>query len=139
MLHEISAFALKHWPLVGGFVVVLIWLIIEEAKSQGARGYVTVAQTTLLMNHENAIVRDASAYREGHIIGARSVPLVDFTRQLEKLSGDRERAIVLVDAAGLKAHVTGLQLKNAQFQKVFVLKGGMEQWKSENMPTVKGK
>jgi rhodanese-related sulfurtransferase len=141
MLHEITPFVIKHWPLVGAFFVVLMLIFFEEAKSKQAGGdRLTPAGVTQLINREDAVVvdlRDASAYRDGHIVNAKNFPLADFDRMKEKLAVFRDRPIVLVDAMGLKTAPVVIQLKKDGFQKVVSLKGGIDTWKTESMPVTK--
>lgn len=141
MLHQIMQFVIRHWALVAAFIVVFILLVFEELRSQGAAGgKITSARATFLINREDALIidlREASAYREGHIIGAKNYPLVDFDRYQEKLQTQRDRAIILVDAMGIKTAPVALKLKKAGFHNVVTLKGGISAWKADNMPTVK--
>lgn len=141
MLHEFTAFVIKHWALVGAFFIVLILIIIEEAKSVSARGdRVSAFEATRLINKEEAIVidlRDASSFRDGHIVNAKNIAIADIDLHLEKLNTHRDKPIILVDAIGMKTTPIVLRLKQAGFQKVMTLKGGIEAWKSANMPLVK--
>lgn len=139
MLPQIKTFVMNHWALVGGFVVVLIMLVLEEIRAQGPRGNrLTPAAVTHLINREDAIVidvREASVYREGHVVNAKNISLVDFDRQIEKLG--RDRPIILVDAMGDKTMALIARMKKAGFEKVFAMKNGMNGWKDASMPTVK--
>lgn len=141
MVPQITQFVIKHWPLVGAFVIVAILLMLEEMRSQGGRnGQINSPAVTQLINREDGIVidlRDATAFREGHIVNAKNIPLVDFNRQIEKLDAYRNRPVILMDAMGTKTAALILQLKKAGFEKVFALKGGMDAWKTAGMPVVK--
>src|SRR5258708_3336721 len=90
MLPQITAFVIKHCPLVALFFAVLILIIIEEAKSNSARGErVSPATATHLINRDNAVVidlRDATAFRDGHIVNAKNIALADFDHNQEKLN-----------------------------------------------------
>lgn len=142
MLHQIIQFVIKHWMLASAFVATLLLLIFEESKHQGpGSGKLTSAAVTQLINRENGLivdVRDANAYREGHIVNAKNMPLTDFDRLQEKLlATHREKPVILVDASGLKTPALLVRIKKAGFQKVFLLKGGMDAWKMDNMPVTK--
>ena len=141
MLPQIMQFVIKHWALCGAFIIVAIFIAIEEMRSQGAAGgKVTSARATFLMNREEAMVidlRDATAFREGHIINARNYPLAEFDRYQEKLETHRDRAIILVDAMGVKTAVIATRLKKAGFHHVVTLKGGMDGWRTDSMPVVR--
>ena len=140
MLPQIKSFVMNHWALVGGFVVVAIMLVVEEIRAQGPKkSRLTAAGVTQLINHEDAIVidvRDAAAFREGHIVNAKNFPAVDFDRQIDKIN--RDRPIVLVDSMGEKMAGLIVKLNKAGFQKVFAMKNGMDGWKTSEMPIVKG-
>ncbi len=132
---------MHHWALVGAFVLAFIVLLSEEARSQKAAGTrLTTVGATHLINRENAVVldlREANAFREGHIIGSKNFPESEFERNAQKLEQYRSQPIILVDAMGAKASVAALRLKKLGFEKVNILKGGISAWKSANMPVVK--
>lgn len=139
MLQELAPFVMKHWALSGGFVVVLILLVIEEIRAQGpSTNRLTPAEATHLINREDALVvdvRDANAFREGHIVNAKNILMVDFDRSIEKLN--RQRPIIVVDAMGDKIPGLIARLKKANFEKVYAIKNGMDGWKSAELPVTK--
>src|SRR3990167_307506 len=139
MLPQIKTFVMNHWALCALFLMVLLALITEEVRvARSRRNFLSVFDTTQLINHENAIVldvRDPALFREGHIVNAKNIALSDFDRQIEKL--DAQAAIIVVDALGDKTLDLIERLKSRCFQKVYALKGGMESWKLESMPLTK--
>lgn len=141
MLPQIIQFVIKHWVLCAAFVIISLVLIIEEIRSQQVTGgKVSSAQATYMMNREEAMIidlRDAAAFREGHIIGAKNIPLADFDRHLDKLDPHRARPIILVDAMGMKTASIAARLIKIGFVHTKTLKGGMDGWKTDNMPIVK--
>lgn len=141
MLHQLTQFVMKHWALVSAFVIVAILLTLEEMRVMRGRGQrISVAMAVQFINREDAVVidlREASAFREGHIVNAKNIPLVDFDHQQEKLNSLRDRYIILVDAMGLKTAPIAKRLKDAGFTKVVSLKAGFDGWKAAGMPTVK--
>ena len=141
MLHQLVPFVMKHWALASAFVIVLILLVLEEARSQSSRGeQVSVMIAVNMINREDALVvdlRDPKAFNDAHIVNAKNFPLVDFDREQSRLEAFRERRIILVDAMGLKTAPIAKRLKDAGFNKVASLKGGLDAWKTANMPTVK--
>lgn len=141
MLHQLIQFVIKHWILVAAFIVVMILIVIEEIRAQSAGGErLSATSAVQLMNREDAVVidlRDANAFRDGHIVNAKNIALADFDRHIEKLNAYRNRPIILVDAMGLKTVSIAQRLKKEGFEKVMTLKGGIEAWKTDNMPLVK--
>lgn len=141
MLHQLMQFVITHWMLASAFVIVLLLIVVEEINSQRASGErLTAAGVTHLINRENAVVidlRDANAFRDGHIVNAKNIPLAEVDRHMEKLYVYRDRPIILVDAMGLKTAIIAQRLKKTGFQKVSTLKGGVDAWKLANMPLIK--
>lgn len=142
MLHQIMPFVIKHWALCSAFAIVAVLLVFEELKNQGAgSGKLSAAAVTHLINREEGLVvdvRDANAFRDGHIVNAKNIPLPDIDHMQEKLlTTHREKPVILVDASGLKTPALLIRLKKAGFQRIFVLKGGMDSWKMDNMPVTK--
>lgn len=142
MSHQIMEFIGRHWELVGAFVLVLVLLLVEEARSHGsAGGFVSATELTHLINRDQAIVidvRDNRVYRDGHIIGAVNIPEGDLAKGAGKLEKYKKQQLVLVDALGNKtAALMGRLKKSGDVDDVKVLKGGMSAWKSAEMPIVK--
>ncbi len=141
MLHQIVPFVMKHWVLVVAFIAVALVIAMEEIRSQNAGGQrVTSMIATQLINREDAVVvdiRDTNAFREGHIVNAKSFPISDLDRLQEKLMAYRDRVVILVDDSGLKVLPVAVKLKTAGLSKAVILKGGMESWKADNMPVVR--
>ncbi|MCX7121965.1 MAG: rhodanese-like domain-containing protein [Gammaproteobacteria bacterium] len=141
MLHQITVFVVKHWELSSALVMVTILIFLEEARTKNAHGeQLSPAGVTHAINRQEAVLvdlRDAAAFREGHIIGAKNFPLSEFDRQQEKLDSFRERHLILIDDMGLKTGAIAVRLKKAGFEKIASLKGGMDAWKAVSMPVTK--
>jgi len=141
MLHEITQFVIRHWALVSAFVIVLILLLLEEADAQvGGANQVSITEATNLMNHEKAVVidlRDADAFKLGHIIGAKHFFEADLDDNKVKIEKFAKKPIIFVDTNGTKAAKVAARFKKAGLDSVRVLKGGMNAWLGADMPTVK--
>ncbi len=140
MLPQIKTFVINHWALCAAFLAVVLMLVVEEIRAVRSRGnFLSAAEVTRLINHEDAIVidvRDAAAFREGHIVNAKNISIADFDRQVEKLNA--QHPLIIVDATGDKSPAIVTRLTTLGFQKVYVLKGGINSWKADGMPVVKG-
>ncbi len=101
---------------------------IEEVSPQELRQ---------LMLDEDVIVIDV---REGFerelcvIEGAKHIPLGDIESHLERLPRDRE--LILHCKSGVRSETAGLQLKEAGFEKVKHLSGGIMAWREAIEPTM---
>lgn len=140
-MDKIIPFIVKHWMLVGAFIIVFILLILEEMKNKGMGGsHLTPEKATRLINSEEAVVvdiRESSVYNLGHVINSINIPLADFERGLKRLQKYKQKPVIVVDATGQKSVHTVSKLKKAGFEKAVVLRGGLASWKNANMPLVK--
>jgi len=80
-------------------------------------------------------VRQPDEYRQGHIAGARLIPLDQLAQRLHELPRDRE--IVCICRSGSRSGQATRQLAQAGF-KVTNLQGGMIAWSGSGLPVRKG-
>lgn len=141
MSHQILEFIGRHWALVGAFVLVLVMIVIEEVRSQGgAGGFISATELTHMINRDQATVidvRDSRVYKDGHIIGAVNIPEGDLSNDSDKLKKYKNQTLVLVDAMGNKTAALMTRLKKSGLEEVKALKGGLNAWKSADMPLIK--
>jgi rhodanese-related sulfurtransferase len=139
-VQDIIAFAIHHWLLSGLFVVLLILLFIEEARSKGLLGQLSPQDLVVMLNRDSAVVvdiRPRDAFQEGHIIGAVNFPQAELEKDLTKLNKFKDRPVVVVCATGQKAAEIAMKLKKQGYERVSVLSGGINSWKTAQMPLVK--
>lgn len=87
------------------------------------------------MTHTRLIdVRETSEFRAGYIEGSELVPL----RTVANTSAQWNRGdeITLICRSGHRAEVAKKQLQARGFTSVHVLRGGIEQWRSDGKPLV---
>ncbi len=73
-MQDIIQFAVHHWLLCGLFIVLLILLMLEEARSKGLLGQLGPQDLVQLINRESAVVvdiRNREAFKDGHIVEFR--------------------------------------------------------------------
>ena len=80
-------------------------------------------------------VRQPEEYREGHISGAKLIPLGELKQNLKDLPKQRE--IICVCASGSRSSSAAKTLL-AEGLLVFNMSGGMAAWQRENLPIKKG-
>jgi rhodanese-related sulfurtransferase len=134
-IQNIVQFALHHWLLSGLFIVLLILLFIEEARSKGLLGQISPQELVQLINHESPVVidiRNKDAFQSGHIVGSINIPQT--SADLNPFNKYKDKIIVLVCAMGQKAGEIAVKLKKQQFERVHVLKGGINAWKNAQLP-----
>ena len=78
-------------------------------------------------------VRSKPEFCNGHIAGARLIPLHQLIGRTRELSTHADR-IVLVSEHGLRARVAAAVLAVAGFEGTFVLEGGLSRWRELGHP-----
>lgn len=81
-------------------------------------------------------VRTPKEYASGHIEGAENIDFFSpgFTETIHRL--DREKPYVVYCRTGVRGGKTLSQMRDAGFVRVVNIRGGIECWRSEGLPTV---
>ncbi len=130
---QIIEFIGNHWLLCIALVVVLGMVIAYEMQTNSAQGFVNVQKAIALINHDNAIVidiREKQAFKDGHIINAINCQ----SDNMSKMNQYKNKKIIIVCSNGQQAIQLSTKLKGADFKEVYVLRGGMTAWKSDDLP-----
>ena len=132
----------NHWLLCGAFLAMLtVILFLEAQASTSNEDKLTPQSATQLINRHDALlidIRDSSAYRHGHIVNSLNIPSMEWDSQQNKLQKYQGKPIILVDALGQKVQTYVTKLKKSGFTQVKTLAGGINAWRTEKLPLVKG-
>lgn len=79
-------------------------------------------------------VRNHDEYRNGHIHGARSIPIHQLVARASEITTDRAIAVVVVSGGGMRAKIAAASLRLAGYAEVATLQGGMRRWQQLRMP-----
>ena len=93
-----------------------------------------------LVNQEEAVVLDVrpkEEFSEGHIVGAINIPYDKLDDRYLELNKYKEKAMVVVCKMGSHSGAAGLLLKKRGFEKVSRLRGGILEWRGQNLPVTK--
>lgn len=110
-----------------------------DGRAKGGHA-VSPAIATQMINKEDAVVVDIRTKKEwdtGHITGAKHIPLADLARRIEELNKYKTKPIIVVCNIGQTAGSASKQLKEAGFENVSRLQGGITEWKGQNLPIIK--
>tara|TARA_R110000868_G_scaffold380784_1_gene646976 strand:+ start:157348 stop:157776 length:429 start_codon:yes stop_codon:yes gene_type:complete len=142
-MNDILPFLLQHWMLSTAFVVILIAIIVVEARGKvGGAHKVTAEKAVHLMNRESAVVldtRDRSNFEKGHIINAVNIMPSELTAENKQLEKLKNNPIIIVCASGSLSPNHAAKLHKLGYPHLHLLAGGMGAWKAANLPTRKGK
>ncbi|APW43844.1 rhodanese-like domain-containing protein [Rhodoferax saidenbachensis] len=132
-------FILDNWQLFsialasGG---MLLWPVLRGATSTG----LSPAAAVQLINREKAVVvdvSDAAEFAAGHVGGAKNVPLAELEAKLAGVAKNKALPLILVCATGARSARAVLAAKKLGYEQAQSLAGGLNAWKSANLPVEK--
>lgn len=138
MVAHLIEFATNHYLLVGLFLVLLILLIVYEARKGGRS--LSNGELTALVNGDKGLVidiRPSKEYAAGHIVGALNIPQDKFAARIGELEKHKAtKTLIIVDTMGQHSGAICRDLLKAGFTAA-KLSGGVSSWKADNLPLVK--
>ena len=140
---ELLAFAERHPYLSLALAGLTIALVYNEiARLFRSYKVLQPAGLTALINRENALVVDLSSiseFEKGHIPGSRNVVQSQFDPENKQLAAARAMPVVAVCRTGQASAAAAKRLKQAGFEHVYWLDGGISAWRQADLPLVKGR
>jgi rhodanese-related sulfurtransferase len=134
-LTQIDNLALIGLLLVSGLALFLPTL----STLISGRG-LSPTEATIWMNRRKAGVLDLrpeSAFKAGHLPGAKHVPANEIAARVEKLKLDRKNPLILVCETGIYSRKAISEVKKLGFIEVGILDGGVQAWQAAALPLVK--
>jgi rhodanese-related sulfurtransferase len=133
-------FVIDNWMLIAVALVagaMLVWPVIQGGA---VRGGVSAQDAVQLINREKAVVVDVcepEEFAQGHIGGARNVPLAQLEQRLPEVVKNKSLPVILVCATGGRAQRALGTAKKLGYEKAQALAGGLKAWKDANLPVEK--
>lgn len=93
-----------------------------------------------LINHKNAVVldvREPSEYESGHVLNSKLIPLGKLKDRIGELEKYKDRSIVVLCRSGNRSGTACFILGKHGFSQAYNLAGGIQAWKSANLPVEK--
>ena len=141
-MEQVIEFAGNHPLLSGGFVAVLLALIGTELAARMRKfSEVATGEAIRLINRENAAVVDVSPkndFDQGHIIGAVHVPMSQIAESNKPLMKLKQRPVIVCCKTGQTSPQAAGKLVAMGFAPVYVLRGGLAQWRHDQQPVTRG-
>jgi rhodanese-related sulfurtransferase len=140
-MNRLFEYIANHPFLVAAAVLLAIVAIVIEIR-QRARGSDLVGPNDavrLLNGGAVAIdVREGKDYELGHIVDARSIPAAELANRAESLKKYKEKPVILYCDSGVASAGAARALRALGFTKAVALRGGLQNWRQENLPILKG-
>ncbi|NQY42042.1 MAG: rhodanese-like domain-containing protein [Legionellales bacterium] len=140
-MEKFLEFLVNHWVLTGTFIVLLAWLFQTESNKV-IRGIqmLTTSECVQKVNHDNGVIldiREETKFNDGYIVNAVNCPLAGLENNFKKLQKYKNKPIIVTCQNG-QTCVSGAELlKKGGFEKIYALKGGIQEWVSSGLPLVK--
>ena len=133
---ELINFLIEHFYLSGPLLIVIVLLIISNARKGGKK--ISTQQLISLCNQDKAFLidlRDSESFKNGSITNSFNIPSNDLIRRSNEIN-QKEKSIVLICEMGSVSPNSGELLQKEGFENILILKGGINQWKMDNLPLV---
>ena len=133
---ELINFLIEHYYLSGPLLIVIVLLIISNARKGGKK--ISTQQLISLCNQDKAFLidlRDSESFKNGFITNSFNIPSNDLIRRSNEIN-QKEKSIVLICEMGSVSPNSGELLQKEGFEDILILKGGINQWKMDNLPLV---
>ncbi len=137
-MDQLIEFIGNHWLLVAALIVVLG--LLGYVSLVGSKGSVNALGATEMINRRDALVvdiRSMNDFAKGHIINAVNIPVNDLKKQIGSLDKYRGKPVIVACRSGNQSQLAARQLRQAGFDEVYNLSGGMIGWQAANLPTTK--
>ena len=130
-------------PVLVVLLLISFFLLIFSELRRKASGLVNIDPTAAvsLINQDAMIIdlRNKEAYSRGHIVNAKNIPLDEFDAKRKSIQKFKSKPVVAVCDSGISSTKIVNTLRQAGFENVFGLKGGMSAWGQAGLPVVTGK
>ena len=122
------------------FVLILIsggMLVWPGLQRRGAK--VSILQATQMFNQGKTLmldVREETEFAKGHLRDAKNIPIKQLATRVAEIDKFKAKTVVVICASGVQSSKASSLLKNAGFNEVHSLDGGMTAWQAQGLPTV---
>lgn len=133
-------FIIENWYLILLALASASMLLWPVLAGGGAAGLST-ADAVQLINRQKAVVVDVCGpeeYAEGHVTGAKNVPLAQLQERLPTVVKNKSVPIIMVCSRGARARRAAIMAKQIGYDNAQALAGGLGAWREANLPVEKG-
>lgn len=141
-VERLIEFIANHWMMASALLIVTVLLIQDIIESLLRRHkMITPNEAVLLMNDDQSVVvdvRESTEFSEGHIEGARNIPLGKLDERADfELAQFKDNPVIVTCQSGTRSATASKKLVGLGFSRVHEMKGGMTAWGEQNLPISK--
>jgi rhodanese-related sulfurtransferase len=141
-MDKVLEFTSSHTLLVLALVISFFVVVFTELRRK-ASGLVNIEaiEAVSLINNDAVVIdlRSVDAFSKGHIVNAKNIPSDELDAKMNSLESLKSKPIVAVCDAGITSTKAVNSLRQAGYDSVYGLKGGMTGWSQAGLPVVTGK
>lgn len=140
-MQQFIEFFTNHIYLFSGLAAVS-GLLAYNLIAGGDKNSIPPKGATELINREDAVILDIRAmadFQTGHIINAINIPSNALKNQLKQLDKHKDKPIIVTCRSGATSPAACKQLREAGFENVFNMQGGLLAWQNDDLPISKKK
>ena len=140
-MDRLLEYAARHPFLVGGTVLLALSAVAYEISRGRSGGQAVGPMDAVRLLNQGALmldVRTKAEYDGGHVIDAKHVPQDEIAQSAETLKKYRDKVVIACCESGMRSGAAARVLRAQGFTKVVNLRGGLQSWRAENLPLVKG-
>lgn len=118
-----------------------LWLgVIQYGAGESAYREVDAKEFAEEIKKEGSFlldVRTQNEYNDGHIKGAKLIPVQNLQNRLAELESEKDKTVLIYCRSGNRSTVAAKILREAGFKNVVNLRPGIKGWKRANLPVEK--
>lgn len=137
-MQDLVEFVNANALLATGLVASALAVIFYELRLK-ARGVASlnIAAAVRMINDGGTVVdvRPAEKYAAGHIVAAQNIPLEELLQDPAVLKKKKRNTLLVCDN-GVRSSECAAKLLKSGYEQVFSLRGGLDEWRRENLPLV---
>ena len=138
-MQDIAEFISNNLLLATGLLASGLAVIFYELRLQARNvGGVSIPAVVRMINDGSKIidVRPAELFTAGHIVDARNIGKQELLDAADKTLAKHKKNVVLVCDNGAGSAECATKLRKDGYENVFSLRGGLDEWRKENLPLV---
>jgi rhodanese-related sulfurtransferase len=140
-MNRLFEYTANHPFLVAAAAILAVLAIVIEIRQRARGGNLIGPNDAVRLANGGALildVRDSKDYEAGHIIDARNVPAAELANRAESFKKYKEKPVLVYCESGFASAAAARALRALGFGKVVTLRGGLQNWRQENLPLMKG-